>query len=49
MERRIHGQKNNNRVFEQFAFDTYMVDDIGKTVFLTKEEATEQSLKQMGE
>lgn len=33
---------------EENAFDTYMVDDIGKTVFLTKEEA-EQTLKQMGE
>ena len=31
---------------EQNAFDTYMVDDIGKTVFLTKEEA-EQALADM--
>jgi len=31
---------------EENAFDTYMVDDIGKTVFLTKEEA-EQTLAEM--
>lgn len=33
---------------EENAFDTYMVDDIGKTVFLTKEEA-EQALQKMKE
>ena len=31
---------------EENKFDTYMVDDIGKTVFLTKEEA-EQALQKM--
>lgn len=33
---------------EQNAFDTYMCDEIGKTVFLTKEEA-EQALQKMKE
>ena len=33
---------------EENKFDTYMVDDIGKTVFLTKEEA-EQALQKMKE
>ena len=34
---------------EENAFDTYMVDDVGKTVFLTKEEAEAALEKMKGE
>ena len=34
---------------EQRAFDTYMCDEIGKTVFLTKEEAEQKLAEMKGE